>query len=85
MLGFECRRAVVQEPRARDSATQRHSSSSGKAHRAGAARPGSSKPASTIRTPQRRSRGGRSPRAEPVGQIWRPSRSSAVGESSANT
>ena len=32
MLGFECRRAVVQEPRARDSATQRHSSSSGKAH-----------------------------------------------------
>ena len=64
MLGFECRRAVVQEPRARDSATQRHSSSSGKAHRAGAARPGSSKPASTIRTPQGRSRGGRSPRAE---------------------
>mmetsp|Transcript_55273 Transcript_55273/g.132364 ORF Transcript_55273/g.132364 Transcript_55273/m.132364 type:complete len:211 (-) Transcript_55273:15-647(-) len=73
MLGFECRRAVVQEPRARDSATQRHSSSSGKAHRAGAARPGSSTPASTIRTPQGRSRGGRSPRAEPAGQIRRPS------------
>ena len=32
MLGFECRRAVVQEPRARHSAMQRHSSSSGKAH-----------------------------------------------------
>ena len=33
MLGFECRRAVVQEPRAGHSATPRHSSSSsGKAH-----------------------------------------------------
>ena len=46
---------------------QRQSSS------AGAARPGSSKPAPTIRTPRGRSRGGRSPRAGPVGQIWRPS------------
>ena len=37
------------------------------------ARPGSSTPASTIRTPKGRSRGGRSPRAEPAGQIRRPS------------
>ena len=73
MLGFECRRAVVQEPRARHSAMQRHSSSSSKSSTAGAARPGSSKPASTIRAPKGRSQGGRSPRAEPVGQIWRPS------------
>ena len=34
---------------------------------------GSSKLASTIRTPNGRSRGGRSPRAAQVGQIWRPS------------
>ena len=52
---------------------QRHSSSSSKSSTAGAARPGSSKPASTIRAPKGRSQGGRSPRAGPVGQIWRPS------------
>eukprot|EP00964_Phaeocystis_antarctica_P039379 scaffold22521_cov49-Phaeocystis_antarctica.AAC.3 len=76
MLGFECRRAVVQEPRARDSAAQRHSSSSGKAHRAGAARPGSSKPASTIRTPQGRSRGGRGLPTYHPGRLQTPSKTS---------
>ena len=50
-----------------------HSSATAAHSSAGAARPGSSEPASTIRTPKERSRGGRSPRADPAGQLRRPS------------
>ena len=55
---LECKQAVVQ---------QQHGSSAGAAH------PGSSEPASTIRTSKERSRGGRSPRAAQAGRLRRPS------------